>query len=79
MNRRDLLKLFSTVPALPAVKAVEQFHLEADDAVVLSFDEFLTPNTIDRINYIWKQQFPGVPLIVLEKGVTIQVLKGLKR
>jgi len=76
MNRRDVFKLFG---GIPAVKSVEQLKLDPGDAIVLRFEQHLSAEAHYRIAETFKTCFKGrfkdTPVIVLDGGAKIEVLK----
>lgn len=79
MNRRDVIKILGLAPTLPMVKAVERLSVESGDAIVLKFEGFLSCDAAERLQKTFSAalagQFPKVPIIILDQGMDIQVLK----
>lgn len=78
ITRRDVLKLLGVTAALPAVKSVEQLKLEPDDCIVITYDELLSDANVKVIRQSFEacgERFKNVPIIILDKGMDIKVLR----
>lgn len=75
MNRRDLLKAFAGVSALPMVKNVEVLRLAPQDTIVITCDVELCEAEHDALAQTMRRLFSGQRMLVLDKGFDIKVVR----
>lgn len=75
MNRREALQ---TLVALPAVKSVEVAQLKPTDTIVIEVDEILSQARAARISSVAEVAFPGQRVLVLERGMSVKVVRGFE-
>lgn len=69
MDRREALKSFLS---LPAAATIERHKLESGDVAILRFDQPLPAERFARIQELWKELLPEIPLIILEPGTKLE-------
>ena len=62
--------------SLPEITEVERITLKPGDRLAIRADRRLTPETAARIREIAEAAFPGVPLLILDAGMSLEVVEG---
>jgi len=79
VKRREILKTLGLTAAFPAVKTIETLRVEPGDTIVLTYPGRLSSESAARIIQMFKEclggRFRHVPVIVLEEGMGMRVLK----
>jgi hypothetical protein len=61
---------------LPEITEVERLTLKPGDRLAIRVDRRLTPETAARIKEIAEAAYPGVPVLVLDAGMSLEVVEG---
>lgn len=75
MNRRELLKAFAGVSALPMVKNVEALRLSPQDVLVITCNRDLSEDEHDSLRATLRNLFPYQKVLVLDSGLDVKVVR----
>jgi len=66
----------TAVSELPEITDVQRLTLKPGDRLAVRVDRRLTPETAARIREVVEAAYPGVPVLVLEPGMSLEVVEG---
>jgi hypothetical protein len=65
------------VSELPEITEVQRITLKPGDRLAVRSASRLTPDTARRIKEVVEATWPGVPVLVLDDGMSLEVVEGL--
>lgn len=73
MERKDFLKSIIGLGAIPAIAKSEIVEMDKPKLLILSFEDYLDPDTHQAIRESLKYHLPGWKVLILDGGATFEV------
>ncbi len=75
-TKQDEDQIQRELAELPEITEVQRITLKPGDRLAVRVDSRLSPETAARIRKIVEAAYPGVPVLVLDVGTSLEVVEG---